>query len=124
MRRTRIARGLGLAALAALVGVSGCTHNHYYGQVPASGVILSSADPAVLQYGSVCDLPGEIFQGGTTVITQAPASPRVVISQPAVGGSGGMMVRQSRGRWFQTESDRLATTEVRGAIDPDASTLR
>ncbi len=119
MRRTRIASGLGLVVLATLAGGAGCTHNHYYGQIPASGVILSSADAATIQYGSVCDLPGEVISGGSTMISQAPSTSRVVISQPVSGG--GMLAGKSKGRWFQSEADRLATTEIRGSIDPDAT---
>jgi hypothetical protein len=114
MRHARIMRGgLGLV-LASGIASAGCTHNYYYGALPACGPTTTPA--GTVQYGQVCEVPTQVVGGGS-VLSQVPARssivgprpPRVVISEPT--GSGGGLWRRS-----DPESS-LATTRVEGALD-------
>ena len=124
-------RGTLWIVLAGWVGSSGCTHNYYYGGVPAcapSGLPVSS------QVGQICEVPsGQVVVSGTPysdpgsgsgVVVQSPAQnsstvgntqPRVVISQPAYRPSIGQTVNGLR--WRRPDPESVATTRVEGALD-------
>ena len=70
MRRARFVRGTLGALLAGLVGLSGCTHNYYYGALPACPPGTTAVVPgSAVQYGSVCEVPSQVVGGGTAVST-------------------------------------------------------
>ena len=124
-------RGTLWVVLAGWVGSSGCTHNYYYGSVPACG---PTGLPVSTQVGQVCEIPSNqvIVSGtpssdtgsGSSVVAQAPRQgstvvsnpqPRVVISQPAYGNSIGQSI--NRLKWRRPDPESLATTRVEGALD-------
>jgi hypothetical protein len=124
-------RGTLWVVLAGWVGSSGCTHNYYYGGVPACG---PTGLPVSSQVGQICEVPsGQVVVSGTpsadtgsgsSVVVQAPrqgstfvtnSQPRVVISQPAYGPSIGQST--SRLKWRRPDPESLATTRVEGALD-------
>lgn len=120
MRHARIALK-GLGALLAVAGgalSSGCTHNYYYGAVPACGPTTALA-PGTVRYGEVCEVPPTQVVGGSTLVAGrpivtspalgGPRPPRVVLSEP--GGT-------RRGGWQRPDPESsLATTRVEGALD-------
>jgi hypothetical protein len=124
-------RGTLWVVLAGWVGFSGCTHNYYYGSVPACG---PTGLPVSSQVGQICEVPsGQVVVSGTpsdvagsgsSVVVQPPpqsstvitsTQPRVLISQPAYGPSIGQST--SRLKWRRPDPESLATTRVEGALD-------
>ncbi len=115
----RFANRIVLIFFAAWAGVqSGCCQHDYYVQGCPPG---TSAQPAVIRYGSVCEAPAP----GGTVIGQSPSQrpstagqapstrPRVVISEP-----GPRLA--NRPGWRRSDPDSFATTRVEGPIDEDS----
>lgn len=109
MRQARFLHGGLLFLLAFSFGSAGCTHNYYYGAVPA----CPPGTPGAVTYGSVCEVPPS---SGGTVVAQGSAgarpsvvgtAPRVVVSEP----SG------SRFPWRRSDPEGIATTRVEGALD-------
>jgi hypothetical protein len=118
MRRARIL--LAPIVLCAWAGVSGCTHNYYYGY-PAGTA------PGVL--GEVCQVPTQT-SGGTvivqspgqpTYVAAAPANAPVLVSEPLIGG-GPLLRAGSRFTWRRPDPESLATTRIDGAIDDSTVT--
>ena len=71
MRRARgVPATLGVL-LAGWVGSAGCTHNYYYGTVPTA----TNCAPGTVQYGSVCDIPSQLFGGPRVVVSSPGAAP-------------------------------------------------
>jgi hypothetical protein len=145
MRRSR-PQGLAAVSVAfgALVGLSGCTHYHYYTAPPmVGGTVVSGAPtvvssrpvildepalttldppvraPAVIRSGDVCEVPGTV--SGPVYVSGVPGrSSQIVVSQPQgtrvySSGSGG------RGyAWRRPEPESLATTRIEGGISESA----
>jgi hypothetical protein len=124
-------RGTLWIILAGWVGSSGCTHNYYYGAVPACG---PTGLPVSGQVGQICEVPsGQVVVSGAPssevgpgsgVVVQAPSQgsavatntqPRVLISQPAYGPSISQSI--NRLKWRRPDPESLATTRVEGALD-------
>jgi len=122
MRRSDLLRLAAVAAMAAVAGLGGCTHNHYYGAPP---VYAQPADITTIHYneGTVCEAPAA---GNGTVVVAAPARPavvgsgagstRVVVSTP----TGAPRTSSSRFAWHKPDPENLATTRVEGALDEDS----
>jgi hypothetical protein len=94
--------------------VSGChQHYYYYGNPPCSPC---SPAPNTVQYGSVCDVPTQVVEGGTTLsdssgrsttVTGTKNSTRVVVSEPT---------NPSPFSWRKSDPEAsMATTSVEGA---------
>ena len=125
---TRRGRSPRTAALLGLVlSTWGCQqppcYDYYgYGAPPCSPVVPA---PSAAQKGSVCDVPTQVIEGGTT-LADGPSrsssvngvnSSRVVVSQPSDSNP-------PRLTWRRTEPDgRVTTTTVDGAAD-DATVNR
>lgn len=148
MRRSR-PHGLATATVAfgALVGLSGCTHYHYYTTPPVMGgtviggapTVVSSRPvildepalttleppvraPSVIRSGEVCEVPATV--AGPVYVSGVPGrSSQIVVSQPQgsrVYSSGG----GGRGyAWRRPEPENLATTRIEGGIS-DATPVR
>ena len=111
-------RGLGvLLAVTGAAGSSGCTHNYYYGGVPACG------PTGVVQNGAVCEVPTQVVGGSNVVavltdpapVLTGPRPPRIVLSQPR---------GNSRLGWRTADPESgLATTSVEGSLS-DPTTIR
>jgi hypothetical protein len=123
MRHARYLRRVcGVIAAASAAGSAGCTHHHYYGNVPVCGPV--TAVPGTVANGSVCEVPASLGsgtllgsgQGRSTIVGSAPyysgaRAPRVVTSEP-IGGP----------RWRRADPDSgLAQTRVEGALDDDTT---
>jgi len=112
-------------------GASGCTHNCYYGGVPA----CSPAGQAVTtQIGPVCEVPS----GPATIVSSVPTNPgfvvqtnpsnslgsigpnpqKVVISQPAYGSP---LVRNSGrfSKWHRPDPEGIASIRTEGGLSDD-----
>jgi hypothetical protein len=92
----------------------------YYGAPPCAPVVPA---PSAVQYGSVCDVPTQVVEGGTSAAEGSGRSttvsgshpPRVVVSEPA---------DRPRLPWRPTDPDGSpAITSVEGAIG-DSSVKR
>lgn len=120
-RRAKSTRTAALAVLAALGGVTGCTHNYYYGAVPAG--VVPADTVTIRRYGEVCEVPSAadrqvaIQRSGQPSYVTGSAPSRVVVSEPQ--GSGPFLSRGSRMAWRKPDPESLATTRVEGAIDDD-----
>jgi hypothetical protein len=102
---------------------SGCHHHYYYYGNPSAcppGTALPSAVSSTV--GPVCDVPTEVVQGGTTVVSGPQPStvvengrrPRVVVSEP-YSGSG---KSKSRLSWRSSDVESPpAITHVDGGLD-------
>ena len=118
-KTTRTATLVGL--LAALGGATGCTHNYYYGAMPAG--VVPGQPVTVQRYGEVCVVPPAadrqvaIQRDGQPSSVTGAAPSRVVVSQSQ--GSGAFNSRGSRMAWRRPDPETLATTRVEGAIDDD-----
>lgn len=114
-------RGLGiLLTITGAAGSSGCTHNYYYGGVPACGPTVGST--GVIQNGAVCEVPTQVVGGsnvvagqtGTAPVLTGPRPPRIVLSQPNRGNRLG---------WRTADPDSgLATTSVEGSVSDPTTT--
>jgi hypothetical protein len=98
---------------------SGCQQPpcYYYYGVPPCGPVVPA--PSAVQSGSVCQVPTQVIEGGTTLADGATRSAtvsgvnstRVVISEPSDS-------QQPRLTWRRTGPDgRVTTTSVDGAVD-------
>jgi hypothetical protein len=105
---------------------AGCTHNYYYGVNPCAPAPTAVVPGSAVQYGSVCEVPTEVYGGsgssvaGRSTLTApvlGPARPpKVVVSEPN-GGSG------SRFSWHRSDSEsNMVTTRVDGAVDTPSVT--
>jgi hypothetical protein len=122
MRQAQTVRAFAWIVLAMAAGASGCTHNYYYGNaVP----LCPEATTSVSTIGSVCEVPSQAAGGallaqggGASVISGAPRSTRVVVSEPQ---DGGIPVRNvGRFAWRRTDPESsLARTHVEGALEDD-----
>ena len=102
---------------------AGCTHNYYYGSVPGGCPPSAGGSPSVVQYGSVCEVPSQVVDGGTVIATNPPGTlpalggprpPRIVLSDSP---------NSSRLAWRRSDPDGgLATTRVEGARDDSTVT--
>ena len=128
MRRARTQRvGLTLVLGAALWTTSaGCTHNYYYGAVPAGCAPSTTLTPSSVSSNTVCEVPTHVVGGATTVVSSpyvlstpvltGPRPPRIVLSEPNVN---------TRPSWRRGDPDSgsgLATTRVEGALDDSTIT--
>jgi len=97
----------------------GChQHYHYY---TASACPPGTTAPSTVQYGSVCDVPTQVVDGGTaladssgrsTTVSGNKSSSRVVVSEPR---------DSSRFSWRRSDPEAgLATTTVEGGLDGPA----
>jgi hypothetical protein len=122
MSRAKSIRVAALIALAGVGGLTGCTHNYYYGSVPVG--VAPSTGMAVNHYGEVCEVPnsgGQVIvqnQGQPSYIV-APAPSRVVVSEPQ-GASPMRSSRSNRYAWRKPDPETVATTRVEGAIENDS----
>ena len=131
MRRPRFVSATLGVLLVGWVGSAGCTHNYYYGALPASCDPASpTVVPGTAQVSSLCDLPSQLF-GRTTVVPSSPgpklsvtstappssSSTEVVVSEP---------VNRPRLSWRRPDPESsVATTRVEGAINgEDDSTVK
>jgi len=112
-------------------GATGCTHNYYYGGLPACA---PGGQAVTTQVGPVCEVPSGqeaiISSGATTpgmVIRTNPTDPgpatvspprKVVISQPAYGPA---LARNPGhfGRWRRPDPEGLATIRTEGGLSDD-----
>jgi len=120
-----------MVVAACWAGATGCTHNHYYGAVPACG---PTGQAITTQVGPVCEVPNDsgtiASSGGPSsgfVVQTNPSNPlaglvpnpqKVVISQPA---SGPAFARNS-GRftkWRRPDPEGLATIRTEGGLSDD-----
>jgi hypothetical protein len=112
-----------LLAAAGSVTSAGCTHNYYYGAVPAGCPPVVTAAPTGVEYGAVCEVPTQVV-GGSTVVAgktlqpaptlSGPRPPKIVLSEP----NGG-----SRFAWRRSDPDSgLPMTRVEGAVDDPSLT--
>jgi hypothetical protein len=114
MKQARIVRGgLGFV-LAGSMASAGCTHNYYYGALPACAPATVAG--GTVQYGQVCEVPTQVIGGGSVVAQGVPSRstifgprpPRVVVSEPTGGGR----------LWRRSDPDSSqAITRVEGATD-------
>lgn len=132
MRNSPTLRGASRIILAACwAGVPGCTHNYYYGAVPACS---PGAQAISTQVGPVCEVPSGqgtiVSSGGTSpgvVVQTNPSNPlgsilpnpqKVVISQPSSGPS----LARGNGRltkWRRPDPEGLATIRTEGGLSDD-----
>ena len=123
MRRARFMRGTLGVLLAGWVASAGCTHNYYYGALPAACAPGTTILPGTVSDGSVCEVPAQVVSGGTvvasspgvksSVTTTAPPSAAVVVSEP---------INRPRLSWRRSDPDSsLATTRVEGELDDDTT---
>lgn len=125
MRRARFVSGTLGALLAGWVGSAGCTHNYYYGAMPAACAPgTPTLVPGTASSASICDLPTQLFGGGTfvaaspgiksSVTTTAPpssSSSEVVVSEP---------INRPRPAWRRPDPEsNVATLRVEGALNSD-----
>jgi hypothetical protein len=113
-RRARdIARIFALLGILGVLGPGCHQHYYYYGNPPGCGPI--SPAPSSIQYGSTCDVPTQVIEGGTVLPRRVdePAlvgharRPRVVVSEND----------RPRSSWKATDPEAsLATTQVEGAL--------
>jgi hypothetical protein len=99
----------------------GCHQYYYYGNPPYSPC---APPPSTVQYGSVCDVPTQVVDGGTavadsssrsTTIVGSKAPTKVVVSQPK---------NNAPFSWRPSDPDSgVATTSVDGGLD-DTTTKR
>jgi hypothetical protein len=93
----------------------GChQHYHYYN----SSACPPGTAPSTVQYGSVCDVPTQVVDGGATLadssspsttVSGTKSSSRVVVSQPK---------DSSPFSWRRSDPEAsLATTTVEGGLD-------
>jgi hypothetical protein len=105
-----------MAGEAAMTGLGCHQHYHYYGTSPCGPTAPISSS---VQSGSVCDVPTQVVEGGTsladgssrstTVTGGSTATPRVVVSEPS---------NPSRFSWRRSDPDgSLASTSVQGTVD-------
>jgi hypothetical protein len=94
----------------------GChQHYHYY---TSSACPPGTTAPSTVQYGSICDVPTQIIDGGTTLadsstrsttVSGTKSSSRVVVSEPR---------DSARFSWKRSDPDATpATTTVEGGLD-------
>jgi hypothetical protein len=94
----------------------GChQHYHYY---TSSACPPGTTAPSNVQYGSICDVPTQVVDGGTTLDTSpsrsttvsgTKSSSRVVVSEPKDA---------ARLSWKRSDPDATAaTTTVEGGLD-------
>lgn len=124
MRRARFVSGtLGFL----LVGLAGCTHNYYYGAVPAACEPgATTVVPGTALSTSICDLPAQLF-GRTTVVASSPGlKSSVTTTAPPSSSSSAVVVSEPINRprlsWRRPDpesSSSVATTRVEGAIGGD-----
>jgi hypothetical protein len=138
MRRTPCLRiVLGIIGLGWVCGLSGCTHNYYYGTSPTmQGCPPVVGQTVTTQVGSVCDVPsGNVMVSGgsssramNSNVEPRPASSagslamgpsdRVVISQPAYGPpSVGQVSNRMRSPWKRPDPEPVPILKAEGAYD-------
>ncbi len=129
MRQARFVSGALGALLVGWVGSAGCTHNYYYGALPsACAPGTTTLVPGTAPSASICDLPTQLFGGGTFV----PASPgitagmksSVTTTAPPTSSSSEVVVSEpiSRPRlsWRRPDPEsNIASTHVEGALNSD-----
>ena len=112
-----------LLALVPLLFTVGCTHNHYYGAMPACDAPASVGRVVgtPLAAGACCDVPAtagtpvyvQTNPGRASTIITNRRPPALVTSQPVGSGFGGWRNRLDSGG---------ATTRISGTIDDDEVT--
>jgi hypothetical protein len=127
MRRARISRAAVLFVLAGFAGATGCTHYHYYGAPPqvigapqpiiCEPQVQAQRQPAVVQYGSVCEVPP--VSSGSPFVAAPPRRSEVIVSRPQ-GAPSGRRASGSRFAWHRPDPENLATTRVEGGLDESA----
>ena len=136
MRHAPAHRAVPWLLLAALAGVPGCTHNHYYNGVPGCP---PTGQSVVTQVGPVCDVPASqpaiSSSGGISsnvVVQTNPTNPfasippnpqKVVISQPAYGAPS-LSQSVSRLKWRRPDPESLATIRTEGGLSDDGTIQR
>lgn len=121
MMKTAMLRRACWIGLAILTGLTGCTHNYYYGATPGCPPI---SQPITTQMGQVCEVPGGTVvtsstspgvasQVGTNAQVVTNSTPqRVVISQPSYN-----QPYRNRFPWRHPDPESLATTRSDGALN-------
>jgi hypothetical protein len=124
MRRARFVNGTLGALLAGWVGSAGCTHNYYYGAVPAA--CAPGTTTLVPGTASICDLPTQLFGGGTVVASSPGIKSSVTTTAPPSSSSSDVVVSEPINRprlsgvWRRPDPESsVATTRVEGALNSD-----
>lgn len=126
MRRARfVSRTVGALLVGWVVGSAGCTHNYYYGALPtACAPGTTTLVPGTVQTGSICDLPSQLFGGGTFVASSPGIRSSVTTTAPPSSSSSEVVVSEpiSRPRlsWRRPDPEsNIASTHVEGALNSD-----
>jgi len=125
MRRARFVSGTLGALLAGWVGSAGCTHNYYYGAMPAACAPgTTTLVPGTAPSASICDLPTQLFGGGTFVAASPGIKSSVTTTAPPSSSSSEVVVSEPINRprpvWRRPDPESsVATTRVEGALNSD-----
>jgi hypothetical protein len=127
MRRPRFVSATLGALLAGWIGSAGCTHNYYYGALPtACAPGTTTVVPGTAQSSSICDLPSQLFGGGTIVASSPGLRPSVTTTAPPSSSSSDVVVSEPINRprlsgvWRRPDPESsVATTRVEGALNSD-----